>query len=207
MVSLNYLIYIYINGLPFWARSMMMYVLVKIHVQSAKIRFYRFSGKVFLTKPMQFFVNLQPSCRNLRLRLEFCNLNFMRKLLMLFLFISAFGAVSAQKVESIYFNLYTDSLKKGFYNYINVDGKFSDGKWLPLTEKDITLTSNGGTFKGNDLFIDSSYKGETVTVKAVLKSDPQIWKEVTIYIRKRGFDPLKTENEILETMKGKKKKG
>ena len=41
----------------------------------------------------------------------------------------------AQKVDSIYFNLYTDSLKKQVHNYINVDGKFSNGSWLPLTEK------------------------------------------------------------------------
>ena len=131
----------------------------------------------------------------------------MRKLLLLLIVFTIHYASTAQKVESIYFNLYTDSLKKGFFNYINVDGKFTDGKWLPLTEKDITLTSNCGAFKGNDLFIDSSYKNETVTVKAVLKSNPEIWKEVTIYIRKRGFEPLKTEDEILNDKKHKTKKG
>ena len=130
----------------------------------------------------------------------------MRILILLLLFTFLFRSSEAQKVESIHFNLYTDSLKKGFYNYINVDGKYSDGRWLPLTENDILLSSNGGNFKGNDLFIDSTYKAETVTVKAVLKSNPEIWKEVTIYIRKRGFEPLKSEEEILNT-KSKSKKG
>src|SRR3569832_1392844 len=109
----------------------------------------------------------------------------MRKLLVVLGFIMAANAVSAQKVDSIYFHLYTDSLKKGFYNYINVDGKLSDGNWTPLDSTQILFISDAGFFKGNDLFIDSSYKGETVRVKAVLKSNPTIHKEVVIYIRKR----------------------
>ncbi len=107
---------------------------------------------------------------------------------------AAFG----QKIDSIFFHLYTDSLKKGFYNYINIDGKYSDGSWLPLTSNDIILSANTGRFQGNNLFIDSTYTGETVNVKATLKSNPAVWKQVTIYIRKRPFtEPLKTEEDIL----------
>lgn len=131
----------------------------------------------------------------------------MRKILVVLGFILAANAVSAQKVDSIYFHLYTDSLKKGFYNYINVDGKLSNGTWTPLDSTQILLISDGGFFKGNDLFIDSSYKGETVRVKAVLKSNPSVNKEVVIYIRKRGFtEPLKTNEEILEEMRQKSAK-
>ena len=126
----------------------------------------------------------------------------MRKLLVVLGFIMAANAVSAQKVDSIYFHLYTDSLKKGFYNYINVDGKMSDGSWSPLDSTQISFISDAGFFKGNDLFIDSSYKGETVRVKAVLKSNPSVHKEVVIYIRKRGFtEPLKTNEEIMNEMR------
>ena len=122
-------------------------------------------------------------------------------------FIMTANAVSAQKVDSIYFHLYTDSLKKGFYNYINVDGKMSDGTWSPLDSTQILFISDAGFFKGNDLFIDSSYKGETVRVKAVLKSNPTIHKETVIYIRKRGFtEPLKTNDEILNEMRQKSAK-
>ena len=131
----------------------------------------------------------------------------MRKGFLLF-FIGLSLTVRAQKIESIYFNLYTDSLKKGFYNYINIDGKSTDGMWQPLDTTQVQLTANTGTFKGNDLFIDSSYTGDSITVKAVLKSNPAIWKEVVIHIRKRGFDePLKTNEEILQEMRTKKKKG
>lgn len=123
-------------------------------------------------------------------------------------FILASGAVSAQKVDSIYFNLYTDSLKKGFYNYISVDGKLSNGEWTPLDTTHVRFVSDGGFFKGNDLFIDSSYTAETIRVKVILKSNPRIWKETVIYIRKRGFDePLKSDHEILEEVRsGTRKK-
>jgi hypothetical protein len=128
----------------------------------------------------------------------------MRKILVVLGFIMAANAVSAQKVDSIYFHLYTDSLKKGFYNYINVDGKMSDGTWTPLDSSEILFISDAGFFKGNDLFIDSSYKGETVRVKAILKKNPAIHKETVIYIRKRGFtEPLKTNEQILDEMRQK----
>jgi hypothetical protein len=139
--------------------------------------------------------------------LNFAQTFKMRKLIVVLSFVLAGKAVSAQKVDSIYFHLYTDSLKKGFYNYISVDGKLSDGSWQPLDSTKILFISNAGEFKGNDLFIDSSYKGETVKVKAILKSNPKIWKETEIYIRKRGFEEsLKTNEEILDEMKKTKVK-
>lgn len=122
-------------------------------------------------------------------------------------FVLVANAVFAQKVDDIYFHLYTDSLKKGFYNYINVDGKLSDGNWAPLDSTQVLFISDAGFFKGNDLFIDSSYTGDKVRVKAILKSNPSIHKEVVIYIRKRGFtEPLKTNEEILDEMRRKSAK-
>ena len=134
-------------------------------------------------------------------------MHLVKKILLLTLIVLAGKLSFSQKIESIYFNLYTDSLKKGFYNYISVDGKNSQGQWQPLDSNNIVFTSNAGQFKGNDLFIDSSYSGETVTVKACLKTDPSVWKETTIYIRKRPFsEPLKTNEEVLNEMKAKNKK-
>ena len=128
----------------------------------------------------------------------------MRKIIAVLGFIFIASAVSAQKVDSIYFHLYTDSLKKGFYNYINVDGRLADGTWSPLDSTQILFISDAGFFKGNDLFIDSSYNGDKVRVKAVLKSNPAVRKEVVIYIRKRGFtEALKTNEEILNEIRQK----
>lgn len=106
----------------------------------------------------------------------------------------------APQVDSIYFHLYTDSLKKSVHNYINVDGKLSDGHWLPLTFKDITFSSSAGKWDGNSLILDTSFKGDKVVVKAVLKSKPQIWKEVTIYMKTRENDEvLKTKEEVMQS--------
>jgi len=122
----------------------------------------------------------------------------MRKLFLLLSFIALYGGAKAQKIEGIYFNLYTDSLKKGFYNYINVDGEFSDGSWLPLDSSHLTFWCNTGYFKGNDLFIDSLYTGDSVVVKVALKKQPSLAKQTIIYIRKRGFDePLYSERDII----------
>ena len=131
----------------------------------------------------------------------------MRKILYLFVLITVYNSASAQKIEAIQFNLYTDSLKKGFYNYINVDGKLDDGTWLPLDSTHVTFISDEGFFRGNDLFIDSTFTGEFVRVKAILKTNPSITKSVKIYIRKRGFDePLKTDEEILDGIRSEQKK-
>lgn len=128
----------------------------------------------------------------------------MRLLLLISFFIAGHTLAKAQKVDSIYFNLYTDSLKKGVHNYINVDGKLSNGNWLPLTAKEITFTSTAGTFDGNSLLIDSSFKGEKVIIKAVLKSDPKIWREIAIFIKtKESIEKLKTEEEIFRDLRKK----
>jgi len=111
----------------------------------------------------------------------------------------------AQQVDSICFHLYTDSLKKGTYNYINVDGKLSDSRWLPLTAKEINFTASAGTFNGNSLFIDSNFAEEKVMVKAVLKVRPTVSKEITIYIKKMvDNERLKTNEEVMKPSRRKK---
>jgi hypothetical protein len=134
----------------------------------------------------------------------------MKKSVLLVLLFVVAKLVDAQKIDSIFFHLYTDSLKKGYYNYINIDGKTADGNWVPLSGKEVVFTTNPDSalkFQNNDLFIDSSYTGEFVTIKAALKADPSISKELTIYIRKRGFDePLKSNDELLEELRNSSKK-
>jgi hypothetical protein len=113
----------------------------------------------------------------------------------------------AQKVDSIYFNLYTDSLKKGVYNYINVDGKLSSGTWRPLTAKEITFSSSDGRFDGNSLILDTAFKGEKVTVKVILKENTAIWRETTIYIKKLpDNERLKTIDEVLKSPPGRNRR-
>ncbi len=102
--------------------------------------------------------------------------------------------ISAQALDSIFFNLYTDSLKKGTYNYINVVGHFSDSSYLPLSTKEIKFTTTGGKFNGNSLYIDSSFADEKVTVTASVIRNPKMVQQRDIYIKKYE------ENERLPTM-------
>jgi hypothetical protein len=99
------------------------------------------------------------------------------RFLLLFSFSITIFGLKAQKVENIYFNLYTDSLKKGTHNYINVDGKLSNGKWIPLTSKEIQFSASEYSFSGNELIVPMDCKTEKITVKAVLKSNPSLWLE------------------------------
>lgn len=121
----------------------------------------------------------------------------MKKIILLILISTATAPLFAQKVDSIYFHLYTDSLKKGQHNYINVDGKLSNGRWMPLTSKDILFTCTVASFEGNELIIPTDFKEEKVTVKAVLKSNPSVWLEKTIWIKTKPDGPLPTREEIM----------
>jgi hypothetical protein len=99
------------------------------------------------------------------------------------------------KVDSIAFHLYTDSLKKGgVYNYINVDAKLSNGRWMPLSAEDLSFSSSGGKFDGNNLFFDTTFNADSVVVTAVLKADTAMQRTITIYIKKLP------DNEVLKTM-------
>ncbi len=107
----------------------------------------------------------------------------------------------AQSIESISFNLYTDSLKSGTYNYINIDGKYDDGRYLPLMSDEVTFSSSAGRWSGNSLFLDSSCKANSVVITACLKADPALKKKVTIYIKKLSDPPLPTEQEVIDRMR------
>ncbi|WP_460553490.1 hypothetical protein [Ferruginibacter profundus] len=118
---------------------------------------------------------------------------------------------TAQKIDSIYVHLYTDSLKKGTYNYINIDGLLSNGRYLPLDSNDILFTASAGKFYGNTLLVDKDTKEEKIAIKVVLKSNPALHKEFVLYIKKKPDDEkLKTVDELMNDMQSpnsKRKKG
>jgi hypothetical protein len=107
-----------------------------------------------------------------------------------------------QKIDSIYVHLYTDSLKKGTYNYINIDGKLANGRYLPLDSTQIIFSSSDGQFFGNSLWVDPQFSKEKINIKATLRTNPSIYKQFDIYIKKNP-DPvkLKTVEELLNESK------
>jgi hypothetical protein len=128
------------------------------------------------------------------------------KTLFVSFFCIAWYGLSAQQVDSIFFNLYTDSLKKGTHNYINVDGKMSNGRWMPLTSKEIQFSSSDCKFSGNELIVPFECKVDKITIKAVLKSNPALWLERTLWIKKKPDGELPTKDEILRDMNKQKRK-
>ena len=128
------------------------------------------------------------------------------KTILLFATLLITSLARAQKIDSIYFHLYTDSLKKGVHNYINVDGKLSDGRWLPLTSKEIQFISSGGKFEGNDLVIPADFAEEKVIIKATLKNNSSASKEITIWIKKKPDNEiLPTKNEVMNSKPSKRR--
>jgi hypothetical protein len=124
--------------------------------------------------------------------------NFFSILLLLCFFIVKTQA-QQPAIDSIFFNLYTDSLKKNAHNYINVDGKTSEGRWMPLTNKHLNFTCNYGKFEGNDLILDSAKGIEKIFIKVSLISNPAVYREVTIYVKQKPFtERLKTNEEVLQ---------
>lgn len=111
---------------------------------------------------------------------------------------------SAQKVEHIYVNLYTDSLKKGTFNYINIDGKLSNGRYLPLDSTYLVFSASAGKFNGNSLWIDRDIAVQKVDIKVVLRTDPSLVKEFSMYIKQKPDPELKTMDEIMNKPKSRK---
>ncbi len=118
-------------------------------------------------------------------------------LLLLFVLMTAKG--QAQKIESIFFDLYTDSLKKGVHNYINVVAKMSNSSYYPLMGTEVVFSSNAGHWQGNSLLLDSLYACDSIVVSVQLKSNHLLTAKKTIYLKKNTYEPpLKTEQELLE---------
>ena len=131
----------------------------------------------------------------------------MKHFILLFLLSFCFKtAIRAQNIDSIYVNLYTDSLKKGTYNYINIDGLLSNGRYLPLDSTQLIFSASAGKFSGNSLWLDPNFTAEKVSVKVILRSNPAIYKEFEIYIKKKpDNEKLKTADEIMDEIRGGRK--
>lgn len=124
-------------------------------------------------------------------------------LLVIFIVVSPFA--KAQKVDNIYVNLYTDSLKKGTFNYINIDGLLSNGKYIPLDSTHLIFSASAGKFSGNSLWIDRDILVEKVSIKVVLRKNPSLFKDFVIYIKKKPDPELKTIEELMKESQNKTK--
>lgn len=97
----------------------------------------------------------------------------------------SFGISQAQKIDSLFFNLYTDSLKKGSWNYINVDARLSNGTYVPLTSEQLNFKVSNGKLQGNSIWIDWIFKDDSIVVEVELKKDPTVRRSITIWLKKK----------------------
>ncbi len=111
------------------------------------------------------------------------------------------------QVKEIAFHLYTDSLKKGTYNYINVDALLDNEQWRPMDTSRISFASSSGQWSGNNLIVDKNIAQDSIIVKAFLKSSPIMVIEKTIYIKKNK-DPevLPSLQDVLNSDNSRSKK-
>ncbi len=109
----------------------------------------------------------------------------MKQVLCSLLFLCLFSAVKAQKIDSLFFNLYTDSLKKGSWNYINVDAKLSNGKYMPLTAEQLEFKVSAGKLERNTIWLDWTFPYDSVVVEVRLKKEPAVRKSITIWVKKK----------------------
>ena len=107
-------------------------------------------------------------------------------------------------MDSMFVHLYTDSLKKGTYNYINVDGLMAGGNWFPLDSNHVEFKCSHGKFYGNELWVDTSFAGDKINITTTLKSDRAQHKSFDMYIKRKPDDPLPTEQDIINSKKKKK---
>ena len=130
----------------------------------------------------------------------------MKQVFFLFSFVFAFNFLKAQKIDSLFFNLYTDSLKKGSWNYINVDAKLSDGKYIPLTHEQLNIKVSNVKLQGNSVWIDWDFKDDSVVVNVELKKDVSVRRSITIWIKKKDLQlnaPL--NDSLLQQINNKQK--
>jgi hypothetical protein len=105
----------------------------------------------------------------------------------------------AQRIESMEVNLYTDSLKKGTYNYINVDGKLSNGRYRPLDSTQVDFQASSGIFYGNSLYLPFDSPVDSVRITVRLKGTDQ-QKAFTLYTKKAPDPTLPSEAEMLDKL-------
>ncbi len=106
----------------------------------------------------------------------------------LLLFSAGASAQRGPEPKRIYFNLYTDSIKTVLNYYVNVEAEMSNGRYLPMDTSLVTISADHGRMSGNEWVAPKQIAFDRVRFTAVLRADPAVRAETTVYI-KQGIDP------------------
>ncbi|SJZ46851.1 hypothetical protein SAMN04488128_101345 [Chitinophaga eiseniae] len=82
------------------------------------------------------------------------------------------------------FNHYTDSIKRNIRYYMNVEGKFSSGRVLPLDTVQLRFRTSAGAVIGQDVLVEQNDTAKAVLMEAWYKPNPDLYirSEVPIKI-------------------------
>lgn len=109
--------------------------------------------------------------------------------------------VTGQQVERLYFRLYTDSLKRGSWNYINVEGRLSNGKVVPLSAPALVLTSSAGRVEGNSIWLAWDHAPDSLKVVAFLRQQPGLRDSMVLHLQKVDFQlGAPTQDSLLQEL-------
>lgn len=86
-------------------------------------------------------------------------------------------------VTGIRFNHYADSIKRDIRFYLNVEGKFSSGKVLPLDTGTVRFAASAGEILGQDLLLPKNDTIKTVTVEAWYKHNNRMYLRSVIPVK------------------------
>lgn len=93
------------------------------------------------------------------------------------------AALVLPRLIGIRFNHYADSIKRDIRYYLNVEGKFSSGRILPLDTASVRLRASAGKVLGQDLLIDKEDTVKTVAVDAWYKANPDMYSHSILPVK------------------------
>ncbi|WP_212006584.1 hypothetical protein [Chitinophaga sp. HK235] len=85
------------------------------------------------------------------------------------------ATITLPHLTGMRFNHYADSIKRDIRYYINVEGKFSSGRVLPLDTAQLLFKTSAGQVLGQDLLIERNDTVKTVTIDAWYKPNPDMF--------------------------------
>lgn len=110
-------------------------------------------------------------------------------------------------LQHISFNMYTDSIKPILNYYVNLEGKFSNGRTFPLDTTFVLIKSDHGSMNGFEWVLPTVHDFEKITFTAQTRFPPFLEATKTLYLKKY-IDPRdaqdyqdRTEEEIIKDRK------
>ena len=102
---------------------------------------------------------------------------------------SIITSITLPRLDSIRFNHYADSIKRGVHFYLNVEGIFSSGKIFPLSTDAVRLEATDGKLIGQDLLINTTDNWiQSVNVTATYKYDESKQALSTLPVKQKISD-------------------